>query len=113
MIHCAGILFSTIGLDHFKHSYQLILNELMALILIDDTILSSSCLLKIIILYTFPVHLPKTGLPNCCIRLVNLISDASTVLIENQRSSALEIVFLFFESLLKLVSDGRFSFIII
>jgi len=60
-LHCAGVLISTIGLDQFKQSYELILNELLALVDNDDTVLTPAYLLKIIILYTFPIHSPRPG----------------------------------------------------
>uniref|UniRef100_A0A915M9T6 glycogenin glucosyltransferase n=1 Tax=Meloidogyne javanica TaxID=6303 RepID=A0A915M9T6_MELJA len=59
LLHCAGVLISTIGLDQFKQSYDLIINELLALVDNDDTVLTPAYLLKIIILYTFPIHSPK------------------------------------------------------
>nr|CAD2190832.1 unnamed protein product [Meloidogyne enterolobii] len=79
LLHCAGVLISTIGLDQFKQSYDLIINELLALVDNDDTVLTPAYLLKIIILYTFPIHSPKP--------------DASQVLFENQRCAAFELVF--------------------
>uniref|UniRef100_A0A915MRR9 Uncharacterized protein n=1 Tax=Meloidogyne javanica TaxID=6303 RepID=A0A915MRR9_MELJA len=79
LLHCAGVLISTIGLDQFKQSYELILNELLALVDNDDTVLTPAYLLKIIILYTFPIHSPRP--------------DASQVLFENQRCAAFELVF--------------------
>lgn len=89
LLHCAGVLISTIGLDQFKRSYELILNELLTLVHIDDTILSPAYLLKIIVLYTFPIHSPKP--------------DVSQVLLENQRCSAFEMASSSLEHLLEIL----------
>lgn len=89
LLCCAGILISTIGIEQFKTSSQIAIDELIAFILTNEAILSSAKIFKIVHMFSISVHRQKTS--------------SSQTLIQEQKKQAIEMMFRIFGKLLELI----------